>query len=129
VLADRNRKRGCIKGWITHNTPAETLHVAVLHWPSRLNVDQLDFALLTPAQEMPRGQFRPVVTTNRFRVEKPLSPRSYWSTSNRLSTMNDLEPDRAGMRTAETVLKELHAPQFDHQNSPHRFVSRLGAVR
>jgi len=30
-------------------------------------VDQLDFALLTPAQEMPRGQLRPVVTTNRFR--------------------------------------------------------------
>jgi hypothetical protein len=25
--------------------------------------------------------------------------------------------------------KELHAPQFDHQNSLHRFASRLGAVR
>ena len=35
--------------------PTKTFHVAVLHRPSRLNVNQLDLPLFAPAQEMPRG--------------------------------------------------------------------------
>src|SRR6266852_125789 len=46
--------------------PIEAFHVAVLHRSSRLNVDQLDLPLLAPAQEMPRGELRSVVTANRF---------------------------------------------------------------
>src|ERR1700674_1040098 len=40
---------------------------AVLHRPPWLNVDQLNLPLLAPAQEVPAGQFRTVVTANRFR--------------------------------------------------------------
>src|SRR6266849_2886726 len=46
--------------------PIEAFHVAVLPRSSRLNVDQLDLPLLAPAQEMPRGELRSVVTANRI---------------------------------------------------------------
>jgi hypothetical protein len=45
----------------------EALHVAVLGWLSRLNVNQLDFPFFTPAQEMSAGQFWPVIAPDTLR--------------------------------------------------------------
>src|SRR6185295_13244768 len=53
----------------------ETLHVAVLHRPSRLNMNQLDLPLFAPAQEMPTGQLGPVVATNSLRVSSTVDDR------------------------------------------------------
>lgn len=43
----------------------ETLHVAVLHRAARLDVAQFDLPLQPLGKEVPAGQFRPVVATDR----------------------------------------------------------------
>jgi len=45
----------------------ETLHVSVLHRPSRLHVDRLHSLFDAPCQVVPAGQFRPVVGPQRRR--------------------------------------------------------------
>jgi len=46
----------------------KALHMAVLHGPPWLDMDQSNLPLFAPAQKVPAGQLRPIVATNRFRL-------------------------------------------------------------
>ena len=63
----------------------EALRMPVLHGPSRLNVDQVDFPLFAPTQRVRRCQLRPIVTTNRFRHASQLA--CLFQSANRRSSL------------------------------------------
>ena len=53
----------------------KTFYMSVLHRPPRLDVHQLDLPLQAPRQEVPAGQLRTVVTTDRPRHSAPRHDR------------------------------------------------------